>query len=207
VTHSAGTTVVRIGYDLFREIRFLLTQGQPAANAAIPTLERHVALLRSWILGAGIPVVEIPPVPEGHRFIVCLTHDLDHPSLRFHHFDHTTFGFLYRALIGSAIKAWRGRMSMSGLRRNISAALTLPLVHLGWARDFWFDFDRYLQIEKGLASTFFVIPVKGDAGRTLRGPAPGRRAAAYGVYDLAARVKSLATRGSEIAVHGIDAWL
>ena len=34
------TTIVRVGYNLFEEVRFLLTAGQPAANAAIPTLGR-----------------------------------------------------------------------------------------------------------------------------------------------------------------------
>jgi hypothetical protein len=206
-TRSKDRTVVRIGYDLFREIRHLLTTGQPPAHAGIPTLERHIALLRSWIVGAGIPVLEIPPVPAGHPFTVCLTHDLDHPSLRFHRFDHTTFGFLYRAVIGSVVKACRGRLPLSALRRNVSAALALPFVHLGWADDFWFEFDRYLQLEKGLASTFFVIPVKGDPGRTLEGPAPSLRASAYAASDIADRIRSLASGGSEVGVHGIDAWL
>jgi hypothetical protein len=206
-SRSEGQTVVRVGYDLFREIRHLLTQGQPSTHAAIPTLERHIALLRSWIVGTGIPVVEIPPVPPGRRFIVCLTHDLDHPSLRFHRLDLTTFGFLYRAIIGSVVKACRGRLSLSALRRNLSAALALPFVHLGWAEDFWFGFDRYLQIEKGLASTFFVIPIKGDPGRTVNGPAPSLRASAYAASDIADRVRSLASAGSEVGVHGIDAWL
>jgi hypothetical protein len=204
---SEGKTVVRIGYDLFSEIRHLLTSGQPPAHAGIATLERHIALLRACIVGAGIPVVEIPPVPAGHRFIVCLTHDLDHPSLRFHGLDHTTFGFLYRAVIGSIVKACRGRLPLSALWRNVSAAFTLPFVHLGWAHDFWFEFDRYLQIEKGLASTFFVIPVKGDPGRTVEGLAPSLRASAYAVSDIADRIRSLASRGSEVGVHGIDAWL
>src|SRR5439155_14436236 len=88
VIREEGRTVVRVGYDLFQEVRFLLTTGQPPAHAGIPALERHIALLRSWIVGCGIPLVEIPPVPEGYRFMVCLTHDLDHPSIRFHRFDH-----------------------------------------------------------------------------------------------------------------------
>ena len=114
VTRSESGTVVRLGYDLFEEVRILLTHGQPAAFAAIPTLERHIDLLRRWIVGNGIPLVEIPPVPEGHRFIVCLTHDLDHPALRFHGLDPTTLGFLYRALPGSLLDACRGRLSLRG---------------------------------------------------------------------------------------------
>src|SRR5205807_1436390 len=107
------------------------TQGQPAANAGIPTLEHHIALLRSWIVAAGIPLVEIPPVPEGHRFIVCLTHDLDNPSVRFHRFDRTTFGFLYRAVVGSLVKAFQRRIPLAAVRHNITAALKLPFVYLG----------------------------------------------------------------------------
>src|SRR5262249_3901315 len=207
VKRSADRTFVRIGYDLFREIRHLLTRGQPRAHAGITTLERHIALLRSYILGAGIPVVEIPPAPTGHGFIVCLTHDLDHPSIRLHRFDRTTLGFLYRALIGSVLRVFQRRLSLSDLRRNLSAVLKLPLVHLGWAQDFWLNFDRYLQIEKDLASTFFVIPVKGDPGRTVDGRAPRIRASAYGVTDIAERVRNLATVGGEVGVHGIDSWL
>jgi hypothetical protein len=200
-------TVVRIGYDLFSEIRYLLMTGQPPVHAGIPTLERHIALLRSSIVRAGIPVVEVPPIPANHRFIVCLTHDLDHPSIRLHRFDRTTIGFLYRALVGSVIKVFQRRLSLAGLRRNFAAALKLPFVHLGWAEDFWLRFDRYLQLEKGLASTFFVIPVKGEPGRTVNGPASRVRASAYGVSDIAERVRGLVTAGSEVGVHGIDAWL
>ena len=39
-----GRVVWRIGYDLFGEIRYLLTKGQPAAQALTPTLELHIAI-------------------------------------------------------------------------------------------------------------------------------------------------------------------
>ena len=136
VTRNGDQTVVRIGYDLFEEIQHLLTRGQPAAQAAFPALDLHIALMRCCIVRCGIPVVEIPPVPDGHRFIVCLTHDVDHPAIRFHGLDHTMGGFLYRALIGSVIKACRGRLSLAALRRNVVAALKLPFVHLGLGRRF-----------------------------------------------------------------------
>ena len=47
VDGSAGGTVIRIGYDLFREIRALLETGQPIANASSPTLELHCVSERS----------------------------------------------------------------------------------------------------------------------------------------------------------------
>src|SRR5215470_11437428 len=78
---EADTCWARIGYSLFEEIRTLLTVGQPQGNAGIPTLELHISFLRNLITGCGIPLIEIPPVPEGFQFIACLTHDVDHPSL------------------------------------------------------------------------------------------------------------------------------
>src|SRR6266849_467434 len=207
VTHAHGSTVVRVGYDLFREIRFLLTTGQPLIHAGIPTLERHIAFLRDVIVSAGIPLVEIHPIPEGYRFMACLTHDVDHPSIRLHRFDHTMFGFLYRAVVRSLINVCKGRTPLTTLWRNWAAALRLPFVHLGLAQDFWSQFDRYLEIEKGLGSTFFVISVKHDPGRTVDGPAPMMRASSYGVSDIADHLRTLRAAGCEVALHGIDAWL
>jgi hypothetical protein len=198
---------VRIGYDLFSEIRFLLTRGQPSAQAAIPTLDRHIALLRQVILDAGLPLVEVPPVPAGYRFIACLTHDLDHPSIRLHKLDGTVLGFLYRAVVQSVVNFFRGRTSFSTVWRNWKAALTLPLVHLGLAPDFWAHFDRYLAIEHGLGSTFFAIPFGHRPGRTPTADAPGRRAAAYGAADIAPQLRALSASGAEVGLHGIDAWL
>jgi hypothetical protein len=206
--HNTGAArITRIGYDLFHEVRVLLTAGQPAANAGIPTLELHIALLRDLIVSSGIPLVEIPPVPEGYRFIACLTHDVDHPSLRRHRFDHTMFGFLYRSTVGSLIDALRGRASLRNLLANWSAAFKLPFVHLGLAKDFWLEFGGYTILEGGLPSSFFVIPFKGSPGRMGPVQAPSRRASGYGASDISAQIHELMSAGCEIGLHGIDAWL
>jgi peptidoglycan/xylan/chitin deacetylase (PgdA/CDA1 family) len=200
--------VARIGYDLFGEIRSLLTAGQPPANAKLPALELHIAFLRDLITGCGVPLVEIPPVPDGHQFVACLTHDVDHPSIRQHKWDHTMFGFLYRAVFGSLRKLLRGQLSVQELLVNWVAALKLPFVHLGLARDSWRDFDdRYLELEKGLPSTFFVIPFRNQPGRNSHGPAPMIRAARYRAQDIADTIRKLIGAGCEVGLHGIDAWL
>jgi hypothetical protein len=85
--------------------------------------------------------------------------------------------------------------------------LRLPFVHCGLAGDLWAGLDRYLRIEPAGSSTFFVIPVRDDPGRTHDGLAPGWRAARYGARDLAPVLARLASAGCEIGVHGIDAWL
>jgi len=200
--------LLRIGYDLFGEIRKLLSLGQPPANASMPVLELHIAFLRNLITACGVALIEIPPVPDGFRFIACLTHDVDHPSIRQHKWDHTMFGFLYRALFGSLRKLFRGRMPIRGLVTNWVAALKLPFVHLGLARDFWQDFDdRYLELEKGLPSTYFVIPFKNRSGKNSHGPEPKLRATRYDAQDIADTIQKLVAAGSEVGLHGIDGWL
>ena len=200
-------TLVRIGYDLFSEIRFLLAVGQPANNADLPALDLHIAVLRDLISGGGISFIEIPPVPEGHKFIVCLTHDVDHPSIRQHKWDHTMFGFLYRALFGSVVKLVQGKISFRDLNKNWWTVLKLPLIHLGFAKDIWRDFDnQYLEIENGLSSTFFFIPFKNSAGKAFGAPPNKLRAAQYGAADLADTVQKLTKAGCEVGLHGLDAW-
>ena len=210
VDRSKHRVLVRIGYDLFSEIRTLLAAGQPPVNAKLPALELHIAFLRNLITGCGVPLVEIPPVPAGHRFIVCLTHDIDHPSIRQHQWDHTTLGFVQRAVLGSLRNVLRGRMSARDMLKNWLAVLKLPFVQLGLAKDFWRDFDdRYLALEKGLGlrSTFFVIPFKNRPGRNVRRPSPHYRAARYGAQDIADTMQKLLAAGCEVGLHGIDAWL
>ena len=206
IDQSGGTVLVRIGYDLFAEIRNLLTTGQPIVNASIPALELHIMLLRELIIEHGIFLVEIPPVPAGYRFIACLTHDVDHPSIRQHKFDHTMFGFIYRAVIDSLIGVLRRRTGVRALLKNWAAVLKLPLVHLGLAKDFWLGFDEYGKLEGGAKSSFFVIPFRGRPGRWGDGLASKHRSASYGVADIAPQIEKLMTAGCEVGVHGIDAW-
>jgi hypothetical protein len=203
-----GRVLARIGYDLFSEIRTLLTSGQPVANASSPALDLHIAFLRDLITRSGVPLVEIPPVPDGYQFVACLTHDVDHPVIRRHKWDHTMFGFLYRATVGSLRSVIRGRMPVRDMFKNWAAALKLPFVHFGLARDFWREFDdRYLELEEGLRSTFFVIPFGGRAGNKSSGPAPSIRAAQYGAQDIAGAIQKLKAAGCEVGLHGIDAWM
>ena len=200
---------VRVGYDLFREVRFLLTEGQPRANAAYPTLDLHVALLRDLITGSEVPLMEIPPVPDGYSFIACMTHDVDHASLRRHTFDHTMMGFIYRSTLGSIRSAARGRMSAGNMWMNWVAAAKLPFVYAGLASDPWLGFDRYTEIENGKPSTFFFIPFEHRPGSSkpgTAGNAPKSRGAGYGVAHVSNIIPKLQAAGCEIGLHGIDAW-
>jgi hypothetical protein len=202
----ADQAVVRIGYDLFQEVKFLLSQGQPPENAHIPTLELHISLMRSTMVNAGIAFVEIPPVPAGYEFMACMTHDVDFTGIREHKFDSTMWGFIYRALVGSFVAAMRGRMAWSKCWTNWKAAFSLPLVYCGLKDDFWLEFDRYMEIEKELGSTFFFIPFKDRPGTRDGRAVPKRRGAKYDLSQITDQVRNLVNNGCEVGLHGIDAW-
>src|SRR5580658_7679014 len=197
---------IRLGYDLFEEVAFLLSQGQPSGNAHVPTLDIHISLLRSIMVSSGNPFIEIPPVPAGHDFMACLSHDVDFTGIREQKFDMTMWGFLYRAVVGSVVAVLRGKGSWSKLLQNWKAAFSLPLVYLGLLDDFWLEFDRYLEIEKGLNATYFFIPFKNTPGMLKTGPAPSQRAAKYDARDCKDDFRKLIDQGCEVSLHGIDAW-
>jgi len=201
-----GCAVIRLGYDLFDEIRALLTEGQPVEFAEIPALDLHILWLRNWIVRCGIRLVEIPPIPAGFKFAACLTHDIDFVGIKRHGLDHSTWGFLLRATVGALGRFLKGRLSINNLARCWRAALSLPFVWAGYARDFWEPFAWYLQVERGLGGTYFVIPFKGHAGDNVPGNNAARRATAYDVSDIQESAAVLLRNGCEIGVHGIDAW-
>ena len=205
--HRIGARVVRrIGYDLFDEIRYLLTEGQPALQALTPTLELHVALLRHLLIESKVPFLEIPPRPDGHDFICCLTHDVDFFGIRRHKFDRTLAGFMLRASVGTLADLARGRRSLAEATQNWLALCSLPLVFLGWMPDFWHPFQDYARVEDGRRSTFFLVPFKSRPGLAPDGTLNTWRAAPYEISEIQEEVKKAADRGSELAVHGIDAW-
>lgn len=197
---------VRIGYDLFREVEFLLTSGQPVEYAHVPTLEVHIAILRNLMIDADVPFVEIPPVPYGYDFITCLTHDIDFAGIRNHRFDHTMFGFLYRSICKTFCNAIKGKVNWRRWWKNLRAVLSLPAVYAGLTPDFWAQFDEYLKIEKGLKATYFFLPFKDVPGKINGGNAPGKRAGRYDVSKLKKYVSHIQSEGCEVGLHGIDAW-
>ena len=201
-----GRTVWRIGYDLFDEVRYLLTKGQPPEHALTPTLELHIELLRHILIESNVPFVEIPPRPAGCDFICCLTHDVDFFGIRRHWFDRTMAGFLYRSSVGSLIDLARGRRSVADLGRNWLACCSLPFVMAGLLPDFWRPFKDYASVEDQRNSTFFLIPFEGVPGIAPDRTTKSWRAAPYGIADVREEVTDAVFRGSEIGLHGIDAW-
>ena len=203
---TGSTSILRCGYDLFSEVEFLLSAGQPRERASTPTLDLHIALIRRWIVEAGIALWEIPPVPPGHQFIACLTHDIDFLGIRRHRLDRTLAGFLQRASLGSLHGFIRGRRSLRYLLRNWAAVLSLPLVYARILPDFWLPFDRYIDADGEFRSTFFLVPFSGRPGRGLNGPGDPRRSVRYAAKEARPWLPRLRSLGFEVGVHGIDAW-
>jgi hypothetical protein len=203
---SARQIVYRFGFDLFQETAALLKKGQPAENASIPTFEIHIQFLRNCILDAGVSLVEIPPAPAEHDFIVSLTHDIDFVGIRKHFFDHTMLGFLYRATVGTLRDLIRGKIFLGRALKIWLAVLKLPFVYLHLAKDFWIPFEWYLEVEKNLPATYYLIPFKHRIGERVTSRRAKRRAAPYDITDLPELTAALLKAGCEIGVHGVDSW-
>src|SRR5262249_4175443 len=70
----------------------------------------------------------------------------------------------------------------------------------------WQPFEDYHSVDGRLPSTFFVIPFKGKAGSAPNNAVDATRAVAYQASEIRDEIMDAAARGSELAVHGIDAW-
>ena len=203
---TGASRTIRCGYDLFSEVEFLLSTGQPPEHADTPTLDLHIALMRRWIIKAGIPLWEIPPAPPAHQFLACLTHDIDFLGIRRHRLDRTLAGFLLRASFGSLRGLISGHRSLRQLLRNWTALLSLPLVYFGVLPDFWLPFDRYIKTDGEFRSTFFVIPFRDRPGRGPDGRTDPIRAVRYAAQETRPWLPKLRSLNFEVGVHGIDAW-
>jgi hypothetical protein len=203
---SAGSTVHRVGYDLFAEVRRLLTSGQPPECSGTATLELHIDVLRQSIAAAGLPIVEVPPTPGDAEFACSLTHDVDFFGIRRHRGDATLAGFIVRSTLGTIGDTLRGRRPLGEALRNIAAALSLPLVFMGWRRDLWEPLDDYACADRGLPSTFFIVPFKDRPGVGPDGRTEPARAVKYGARDVSAELRAAGGRNVELALHGLDAW-
>ena len=140
---------IRSSYDsamtYLRKSKSSCRSGNRAEYAHISTLDIHIGLLRNWIVGEGISLLEIPPSPAGYSFAVCLTHDIDFVGIREHKLDHTMGGFLYRSTVGAVLNCLSSSVFRCAISLRRWVAASLPFVYLGWAGDFWIPFEWYLR--------------------------------------------------------------
>jgi hypothetical protein len=203
-----GPRRLRLGYDLFGEIEALLTTGQVGAAARNANAGRHLEVLRSAMLDAGLPVVEVEAVPAGTSLTVAVTRcglrphaqSLLRPDRR---------RLLLSGDGGDGDRCHRGRASLHKLGRNLATALKLPFVYLGWAREGSLErFAKYAALERNGArrfTSFLAAIIPADAHRTVTlipAACVGTRHPKWPL-DLTA----LAKAGFEVGLHGLDAWI
>ncbi|MDD1690291.1 MAG: hypothetical protein LUQ66_06480 [Methanoregula sp.] len=168
--------------DFFERISTLLNTGQPHLHE--PVCDLLLDAVRQELKKYTI-LVEIPPAPWGHSYMVALTHDVDVTSVRECRL--VTVGYAVFQCI---------------MHGSVFAGLRLGLSRIGIGNDSWDLFERWKTFEDqlGVRSTFFFVPKKDD---------PGVRAHPYRAvcYDLNIDVlHDLTTGGWETGVHGIDNW-
>ncbi len=168
--------------DILKKISDLLNVGElhlhePLCDILLDQLRQE---LKKYTL-----LVEIPPAPWGHPYLVALTHDVDVTSVRECRF--VTVGY-------AAYKCIK--------QGNFCAGLRLLCTKCGIGNDPWVLFERWKTFEDqlGVRSTFFFVPRKDDSG--IR--AHPYRAVGYGINkDI---LNGLTRDGWEVGIHGIDNW-
>ena len=196
----------RIGYNPFEELKIMFIHGQPREFSLTSTLEFHISIIRRILVSYGAQLLEVPPVPNGYPFICCLTHDVDFLGVKYHKFDHTFLGFLFRGVVVSGIRAVQQR-KWSEFGMNLRSVFSIPFIFIGLKKDFWNQLDAYLTLEKDLVSTFFFIPFSNKPGRPHYKMSHAKRACKYKIENHVNDIRNLCSKGREIAVHGIDSWL
>jgi len=178
----AGNLIDLTKNDIFCTISDLLNTGrqhlhEPACDILLDQLRQE---LKKYTL-----LVEIPPVPWGHSYLVALTHDVDVTSVR---------ECRYGTVGNAAFQCFRNGFFQAGFR--------FCLARFGIGNDPWALFESWKTLENqlGIRSTFFFVPKKDDFGV---------RAHHYRAVGYSPRkeiLDDLAALGWEVGVHGIDNW-
>ncbi|MDD5144296.1 hypothetical protein [Methanoregula sp.] len=170
-------------HDPFRIIACLLNCGEEHLHEPVCDIELDFIRqeLKKYTL-----LVEIPPAPWGHPYMVALTHDVDVTSVRECRW--STVGY-------AAYQCLKQGHIYSGLR--------FFAARLGLGTDPWKLFERWQAFEQdlGVRSTFFFVPKQSEPGRC----APPYRAVFY--TPDAEVLKCLVRSGWETGVHGLDNWI
>ncbi|MGA2105047.1 hypothetical protein [Methanoregula sp.] len=170
--------------DYFSRIADILNTGQP--NLHEPVCDILIDTLRQELKKYMI-LVEIPPVPWGHPYMVALTHDVDVTSVKECRL--ITAGY-------AAFRCVRAGAVYGGIR--------VGFAWLGIGTDPWVLFNHWKTYEKklGVRSTFFFVPRRDDPGVQ----AHPYRAVRYDFKEKTAILHDLEKHGWETGVHGIDNW-
>jgi len=170
--------------DFFKHVTDLLNTGQvhlhePSCDILLDALRQE---LKKYTL-----LVEIPPTPWGHPYMVALTHDVDMTSVKECRW--VTAGYAAYQCVSQG---------------KVSTGFRLGFARVGIGSDPWALFGRWKDFEErlGVRSTFFFVPKKDTPG--VR--AHPYRAVGYDLREKTGVLRDLVQGGWETGVHGIDNW-
>lgn len=137
---------------------------------------------------AGVVLTPELPWPDGKRFAVCITHDVDSACRR-------SLGYGTEKAIGAGLALVQGNLRRA--RRRFWEAV--GLIFGTQTNPVWF-FDRMTAMEDrhGFSSTFYLMLNETDWGRER-----GRRVRRYSLHrpEIQSLFRGLADRGREIGLH------
>lgn len=167
--------------DIFLKISDLLNRGE--MHLHMPSCDIYINSLRNQLKQYGT-LIEIPPIPWGHQYMVALTHDADVIDVR-----------------QSSIRSVGSAMVRCFTQGDISSSAKILLSKIGILKDQWVLFEKWMKIEREMdvRSTFFFIPSVDTIIPTHK-----YRDTKYdikrGDMDL------LVQCGWEVGVHGMNIW-
>lgn len=205
-----GTKYIRLGYNIFGEIAYVLNERQPLPCCRVPTVDLQLGVVRRLLQPHCPLFVELPPVPFGRAYSVALTHDVDEAPLKELTLSSALLGFFYRGLILSTVELFTRKKTWGDWMTSWRYVLSYPLIKLSLLRDPWEGYAdcTNLEDEFGVRSSFYFLPSKGIRGMGLRScKAPRARICQYEVSAKKDTLDALAQGGWEIGVHGIDSWV
>ena len=212
---AGGRVVWRIGYDLLGEVQSLLTEGQPAAAAATPTLD----LTSSCAAPAARVGCDLPrdsAAADGYDFTCCLTHDVDFFGIRRHRLP-GRWPDSRSALRSERVDWLRGRGAPQPRRPQPGGApLGAPGVPRAGA-GFLAPFDDYAPVEDAQPRRFSWCPSKAArAWRLTEASTPLRAVSLSGIREIAeggaaaaavaASWRSMASTPGATPLRGVPRW-
>jgi hypothetical protein len=209
VFETNGKTISRFGYDIFKETSFLLNVGQPEKYADVPAIALHIEMLRNIIKEKTL-LLEIPPIPYEYNYILALTHDVDHLTLREHAHDRWILSYIYRCTLFNLYEFLKHKKNSKQFIGSIKGIFQFFGSLLGLCNDPWYQFEEFLKLEKkfGVKSTFYFTPFKNLAGIMPDGKnAKWTRASKYSLEAAENIINKLEKLGWEVGCHGINSWI
>ena len=188
---------INFSFDVFKEVGYILSghleeiwssnKNEKTMIAKIPVVDCYEKILFDCIMLASdklnVPLEYKPFWPDGKKFAVCLTHDVDRVNKTFQYVTHTI-----RNLQRGKISLELAQLSFLMRREN----------------PYW-NFDKIMEIENklGVKSTFFFLNEQKKA--CLFSPKEWKLY--WGRYDIkdpkiVEMIKRLDTEGWEIGLHG-----